>query len=162
MAISYHVNGTASLQVSNTVQGTTFSNLGLSSSEGVKINITEYFNEIYSDERGPSIPSEVLRNGADATIEVELWKYDGTVLNNLMALREGGVQGYMGTIGQMMFNAGLTRRLRVLSPIDGQNWQFNRVWILDEQSVQLSTQLKIWTVTFKAVPDENGILYTFV
>lgn len=160
--VSYHTNGTAALSVSTTQSGSSYSNLGLSSADGVKINITEYFNEIYSDERGPNIPAEVLRNGADATIEVELWKYDGTVLNTLMALREGGVQGYMGTIGQMMFNAGLTRRLRVASPIDGQNWQFNRVWILDEQSVQLSTQLKIWTVTFKAVPDENGYLYQFV
>lgn len=143
--------------------------MGLSSSDGVKISINQYMNEIYSDERGPNIPSEVLRNGGDAKIEFELWKFDTAVVNSLLASRDGGVQGRLGLVGELMFYNNLPLELTIASPVDGQNWYFPRTWLLDEGSVQLSTQLKIWTMTIKAVPgpsingdQSQAVLYQFI
>lgn len=156
----YHTNGTALIKWGGV-------DLGLASSDGVKISINQYFNEIYSDQLGPKIPATVLRNGCDARIEVELWKYDTNVMLSIIAQRDGGVAGQLpaqpNQVGQLMFENGLTSTLAVLSPVDGQNWLFANCWLLDESSVQLSTQLKIWTCVFRATPAVyNGVLYTFI
>lgn len=153
MAVLYHTNGTAVVLVNNNY-------LGLSSAEGVEVAWTEYFNEIYSDERGPNMPSEVLRNGVDAKITLELWKYDSAILNAFIAQREGGVIGQMGIIGQPMFQNSLTSTVQIASPSDSIIYTFNRCWIVDECAVQLSTQLKIWKIVIRAVPDANYVTYT--
>lgn len=154
MAVLYHANGTATLTALSLP-------LGLSSADGVRVSVNEALEEIYSDQLGPSLPSEVLINGATASIEFELWKYDTSVLNTLLQRRQGGdTLGKIGTVGKLMFNNSLTFDLSIASPVDGVVWYFPRCWIQDEASVQLSTQLKVWSLKIRAVPDQYGVLYT--
>lgn len=154
MAVLYHTNGTATLTALSLP-------LGLSSADGVRVSVNEALEEIYSDQLGPSLPSEVLINGATASIEFELWKYDTSVLNSLLARRQGsGTLGTIGTVGKLMFTNSLTFDLSIASPVDGVVWYFPRCWIQDEASVQLSTQLKVWSLKIRAVPDQYGVLYT--
>ena len=154
MAALYHTNGTATLAANGLT-------LGLSSADGVRISINEALEEIYSDQNGPALPSEVLINGPTASIEFELWKYDSTVLQSILALRMGsGTLGVAGTVGKLMFYNSLTFALSVASPVDGLPWYFPRCWIQDEASVQLSTQLKIYSLKIRAVPNDAGTLFT--
>lgn len=153
MAVGFHVNGTAGLTIDSNA-------LGVASSDGVKVDLNEYFNEIKTDNRGPDIPEEVLRNGNDALITCELWKYDDTVLQNFMAKRDGGNVGQMGQIGELMFANNRTSVLIIASPVDGHVYTFGRCWLVDAVGLELSTQLKIVSITIKAVPDANNYLYT--
>lgn len=157
MASIYHTNGTCTATVA-TSSSSGNGVLGLTSADGVKLTINTFINEIFSDERGPNIPSEVLQNGQDAMIELELWKYDTIVLNNLLSLASGNAsaQGYLNTVGSLMFNNTRTFALTLSSPQDGVNWYFPRCYIVDDSSVQLSTQLKIWNLKIKAVPGPSS------
>lgn len=151
----YHTNGTATISVNGTP-------MGVSSAEGVKVTLNHYTNEIYTDERGPNVPAQVLSNGGDARIEFELWKYNTGVLTQYLADRINASAAGPGTVqnvGALMFD-NYTAVLSIASPVDGVVWTFNRTWVLEEASAQLSTQLKIWSLVVRAVCDVNGSIYT--
>ena len=150
MAAFYHVNGTASIYVGQGVGG---SLLGISSKEGVAISITDGITEQFSDEYGPFMPCETLQLGSRARITCELWKYDVTVLNNLLKLRDGAnmVAGGSSVIGQLMFNGGQYFGMTIASPIDGIPWYFPICQIVgDPISVKLSTEMKVWDMGVNA------------
>ncbi len=150
MAALYHVNGTASMYVG---QGLGGSLLGISGAEGVDIAITDFIVDQFSDEYGPNMPAEKLQNGSRARITFELWKYDQTVLNNLMILRDGGsAAGGSSTIGLLMLYNTKYFGLSIASPNDGVPWYFPICQISGEPvSVALSTQMKVWKITIDAI-----------
>lgn len=149
MAVMYHVNGPTPIYIG---QGTGGSQLGYSGVEGIEIAIAAGNVEQFSDEYGPFMPAEVLQIGGRARLTFELWKYDTTVLNNLMTQRMGALTpGGTATIGQLMLNAGLFFGITLPSPNDGQPWYFPTCQLAgDPMPVNLSTQLKIWRVAINA------------
>ncbi len=149
MAAIYHVNGSCPMYVG---QGTGGSLIGYSGVEGVRIAIASGQTEQFSDEYGPFQPAEVLQLGQRAAITFELWKYDQTVWNNLLILRNGGsTSGGTQTIGQLMLNATKFFGLTLASPLDGQPWYFPTCQIAgDPVEVNLSTTMKIWRAQINA------------
>jgi len=149
MPAQYHVNGSCPMYVG---QGLGGSLIGYSGVEGVRISISSGITEQFSDEYGPFQPAETLQLGQRAAITFELWKYDQTVWNNLLILRNGGTtSGGVQTIGQLMFNAGKYFGLTLASPLDGVPWYFPTCQIQgDPIEVNLSTTMKIWRVQINA------------
>lgn len=163
MAAQYHVNGSCAIYVGQGVGG---SQLGFSGTEGVRISILAGLTEQFSDEYGPFMPAEVLNLGQRAIITFELWKYDSSVLNAILVLRNGGTTaGGTQTIGQLMFNATKFFGLTLASPIDGTPWYFPTCQVAgDPVEVNLSTTIKIWRMRLNAYSwasnSSSAYLYT--
>lgn len=134
--------------------------------DGVRITIEEGFEEIYSDERATFIPAEVIRLGQRATISLQLYKGDGTVLSTLIQKRSGG--STLGTIpnalgfGSFLFSGSLTSSVAIYGPVANQTWTFPRAWLAGSAEVSLNSRLIVWNLTFNAVPDASSpaVLYT--
>ena len=152
MARAFHANGPSLI----TIDG---QELGYSTAEGVELKINKYMEPVYSDLWGPSVPHEVQSNGCDAIISFTLAQYDAGVLNGILAKRDGGTAGRTGLIGELMYLNSRFSSLSIASPRDDTPYQFYRVVLLDDVAVTLSTQVKRWTLVFKAYPDASGYLY---
>lgn len=153
MATAYRTNGTATI----TVDGST---LGVSTADGVNIEESQHQFDVYSDERGPQTPAEIINLGTEAIISGTFAKYDDTVLQAFIAKRQGGTFGSMGTIGDLMFLGSRTSTVVIASPIDGHAQTFNRC-ILTKFSRNVSIG-NITTADFeiRAVPDASGVVST--
>ncbi len=169
MTALYSTNGTTSLFVGRGVSG---SLIGVSSADGVNAAFNESIDKVFSDENGPAVPSEQLINGGNVLITAELWKVDQTVLNGLIALREGGTLGRfpLGNqilAGKLMYFNGLYFQLTLASPIGGRPIFFPCCTIIEDASEKLSTQLTIWRLKIEAnvAPvntDFAGYLYQYI
>lgn len=153
MAASYRTNGPTSITIDSVL-------IGFSSADGVQFFTNQYTAPIFSDERGPSIPAEMLNNGTDGRVVGEFYKFDYAALNTAVAKRNGGTVGSMGSIGDLMFANSRTSVIILASPVDGKVITINRGWFDGEVEYDLSTQWTRVPFTLVYVPDSSGICFT--
>lgn len=94
MAGTIHVSGTSTV----TVDG---AELGVSVN-GVTIKNHNQFQDVFTDELGPLIPTDVQNMGFFSTVEVELIKYDNDVLSNCIGPFAGVGEGDIGQVGALL------------------------------------------------------------
>lgn len=158
-----HVNGPAIVQVALT--GGSYSNFGITE-DGVDAEIRTYHEDVNTDDSGPGVPGDVQFFGEDATIRLNLIRWDNSVMNRVLALIRSGSTGQFAAadIGTLMIAASKYMSLKITSTArTGMTAEpsltFPYVWLSDSVTMKVGTRVSRYGMTFRAVP-VNGVLYT--
>jgi hypothetical protein len=158
MAVSFQVNGEASIWVDPTASGTP-SLLGITI-DGVRGRFIPRNEDVMTDTFGgeSGIPAEVQQFLAWAEIECDLVKFDAAVLASVVALSMGGgtTLGTMGAAGALLRQQNYMYRTTILAPYGGIGpLNFPQAYIQDAQEFNLGTKRTAYRVVFRALPDKR-------
>jgi len=174
LAIQYHVNGAAEVYVrENSGSGADgWQYLGLST-EGVNLEFIVHTEDVIVDSRGPTLPGDVQFFGEEARITLDLIYYDEEVLENVATRFFNGTFGTTPSeptnIGCLLIQGDKFFHLKIVkqtpcSMTDDEGspdgWVFNTVYLADSNSFRLGTRRTVHSLTFRAIPDTTGVLFT--
>jgi hypothetical protein len=175
----FHVNGLASIWYSGS--GGTAALLGYSQ-DGVTIELHYETEDIITDKWGAKIPEDVQNMGQWASIKCNLIKYDTLVIEALEArLAESGTvgelpnivdSGHLGactnSIGRLMGQCTNYYQIWVQrcnpaceTNVEG-GWKFPIAYLADIDSFKVGTRVTIHDLTFRALPNASGVLFTTI
>jgi hypothetical protein len=170
----FHVNGRADLYVGLGSDDPIY--LGYSQ-DGVTVELHYETDDIHTDARGSKIPEDVLDLGQWATVRCNLIKYDYPTLQALQG-RLGNPtipnndpntnEDDLSEIGTLMGQCGDLYPLWIRRAYTGceanieGGWKFYTAYLADVDSFKIGTRTTIHDITFRALPNASGLLYTVI
>jgi hypothetical protein len=122
MAVAYHPNGPAFIQIGAGGTSGSLSDLGWTR-DGCPLDLINNVNEVPADNAG-AVPGEVQLMGVTGRLSIPLISFDRTVLNTILAVAHGGTVGQEPVPGTLMGLNGLYKRVVITSPLDGIPFRF--------------------------------------
>lgn len=166
MAITVHSSGPARVDITTASGGT--EQLGYSEN-GVTINLEVATEDVFTDQFGQGVPTDVLFLGVQGTVDIELISWDWNVLNKALSyvdkatLNTAGQFG-TGDLGCFYANDDLYFGLKINATKSGErSFTFGAAWITESHSLTIGTRESRWSLTFRIVPVVEGstaTLYT--
>lgn len=166
MAITVHVNGAARIDITTFTGGT--EQLGYSEN-GVTINTNIATQDIFTDQFGQGVPTDVLFLGEQGTVDIELLSWDWAVLNRLLSPIDKVVLNTPGQVattdyGCLYAKDVLTYGLKINAVKTGErSYTFPAAFLVDQRSLTIGTRESRWSLTFRVLPEVSGstaTLYT--
>lgn len=149
MATQFHVNGEASIWIQIPAGSLTL--LGVSTADGVNIDVTEHTEEIFTDTFGPSVPFDEQQMLEDAVIRAKLVWYDESVLVTIRG-RAGASEGAMPAAGTLWGQSTHYFRTLIKSPIDALPWNFPSSRLRGALPFNRGVRRSEWGMEIYAIP----------
>lgn len=151
MAVSFHVNGPASVFIDG-------AELGIST-DGVTVEFTPKMLDVLTDIDGGSagIPTDVQAMNGEAKVTLDLIYYDETVLETVLAGISGATLGTTYAAGTLLFTQGKGFQVTVnCTPAGGVTgsercYTFPNAYLV-RASGKMGTKASVWAMEFRALP----------
>ena len=164
MATAIHVNGRADVVMCPMDDHEAGVLLGWTV-DGVTIDIEQFHNEIYTDNRGPSVPQDVQYFGSTATITMDLIVYDSAVdpIGDYVGINSNPFN-YGDLIVQCDLGWAVNIKKETQCHVEAQGpWTFLVCYLDDgaSNSFRVGSLETRHHLVFKCIPNSTGQLFAF-